>query len=275
MGQPRNRPLNLPIRPNQRTMTGEGLKPPTHFHISAQNLDTALRYQRAIALFADLYRPDLSIVEVGSGSAGITEFLEHPVTGVDVDFERTAERRRGLLNQVPGAADHLPLLSASYDVVVSLDMLEHVPPAVRPLCLREMLRVLRPGGRCILAFPADRSGERLDQRLNDAYRQVHGVAHPWIAEHIERGLPKTEEIVSTLKDIGEDSIRVTVRKHLWGPAWWHGVHRFPTVGGRNLPFLWRTPQGAMLLFRIVRHLNFRPAYRSILVIDKLRGTAMD
>jgi len=251
------------------------LKPPTSFHISAQNLDTALRYERAIALFADLYRPDLSILEIGSGSAGITEFLNHPVTGVDTDFERTAERHSKLLNQVHGAADNLPLQSASYDVVVCLDMLEHVPTAVRRVCLREMLRVLRPGGRCILAFPADESGERLDRRLNDAYRQVHAVAHPWVAEHIERGLPKTQEIVSTLKAIGGNSIRVKVRKHLWGPAWWHGVHRFPTVGARKLPFLWRTRQGATFLFRVIRRLNFRPAYRSILVIDKLRDAAME
>lgn len=251
------------------------MKPPTNFHISAQNLDTALRYERAIALFADLYRPDLSIVEIGSGSAGITEFLKHPVTGVDTDFKRTAERQSSLLNQVQGAADNLPLQSASYDVVVSLDMLEHIPPAIRRLCLREMLRVLRPGGRCILAFPADESGERLDRRLNDAYRQVNGVAHPWIAEHFEHRLPKTEEIVSTLKALGGDRIRVKVRKHLWGPAWWHGVHRFPTLETGKLPFLWRTPQGATFLFRVVKHLNFPPAYRSILVIDKLRDSAMD
>jgi len=246
------------------------MKPPTTFNITPANLDTALRYERAIALFSDIYRPDLSILEIGSGSAGITEFLQHPVTGVDADFERTAERKSNLLHRVPGTATSLPFPRGSYDVVVSLDMLEHIPPADRPGCVREMLRILRPGGRCILGFPADESGERLDRRLNDAFRKRHEINHPWVIEHIERGLPKTKDVVALVEEIGGQRVRVTIYKHLWGAAWFYGVHRFFTVGTDN-PLIRQsrllTPRGARLMFHTVRRMNFRPAYRTILVID--------
>ena len=223
------------------------MKPPTTFRITPANLDSALRYERAIALIVGIYRPDLSILEIGSGSAGITEFLKHRVTGVDAKFERTAERHSNLLHRASGTATDLPFPAASYDVVVSIDMLEHIPAADRTHCLAEMLRILRPGGRCIVAFPADASGERMDRRLNDAYRKRNHVDHPWIAEHIEHGLPRTEEVVTSVRAIAGPSVRVKVHKHLWGPAWWHAVHRFPTLGGAgNLPLIWRisTPQGA-------------------------------
>lgn len=247
------------------------MKPPTTFAITPVNLDSALRYGRTIELFADIYRPDLSILEIGSGSAGITEFLRHRVTGVDAEFERTADRQSDLIDRVPGTAMHLPLQDGSYDVVLSMDMLEHIAPADRPRCFAEMLRVLRVHGRCIVTFPADESGERLDRRLNDAFRKRYDIDHPWVIEHINCGLPKTRDVVALVKEIGGSSVRIKVHKHLWGPAWWHGVHRFYTVGSDHPLVRTRlpTPRVAMLIFHAVKRLNFRPAYRSILVIDKL------
>jgi ubiquinone/menaquinone biosynthesis C-methylase UbiE len=247
------------------------MKIPTTFDITPENLDTALRYERVISLFKDIYRPDLAILEIGSGSAGVTEFLHHKVTGVDAAFERTANRQSELLTRVQGSAMALPLPDASFDVVLSLEMLEHISADDRPRCLSEMFRVLRPGGRCIIAFPADQSGERLDLRLNEAFRDVYGFDHPWVIEHIECGLPRTREVVAQIREIANGSARVRVYKHMWGPAWWHGVHRNYTVEidilrAENSPLL--APERARRLFRIIRHLNFSPAYRSIIVIDK-------
>src|SRR4051794_26584449 len=99
--------------------------PPVHIAVDDGNFDMALRYDAVIRLFADRYRPDLDILEVGSGSGGVTQFLHHPVTGVDRAFERTAETTTEWLQPVHGSADDLPLADASFDVVLSLEMLEH------------------------------------------------------------------------------------------------------------------------------------------------------
>jgi ubiquinone/menaquinone biosynthesis C-methylase UbiE len=49
------------------------------------------------------------------------------------------------------AAQQLPLLDATFDLVVSSLAIHHIPPDLRPDAVREMLRVLHPGGRLFIA----------------------------------------------------------------------------------------------------------------------------
>jgi SAM-dependent methyltransferase len=49
------------------------------------------------------------------------------------------------------AAQQLPLPDASFDLVVSSLAVHHIPPDLRPAAVREMLRVLHPGGRLFVA----------------------------------------------------------------------------------------------------------------------------
>jgi SAM-dependent methyltransferase len=52
---------------------------------------------------------------------------------------------------VVGSATDIPLGDASFDTVVSTEVLEHVPDPLK--ALREMHRVLKPGGHLILSTP--------------------------------------------------------------------------------------------------------------------------
>jgi SAM-dependent methyltransferase len=230
------------------------VRPPARYAVTESNLDTALRYETVVGLLADRWRPELAILEVGAGSAGITEFLAHPVTGVDTDFERTSERSSALLRRVQATADAMPFANASFDVVISLEMLEHIAPERREASLREMLRVLRPGGRMIVSFPADASAARLDRWLNARFRRVSGFDHPWAIEHIEHGVPATADVVEPIERIlGLGSVRV--RRHMSAASFRlvHGLHTRPAV---------------RILFALCRRAHGEPAYRSILVADK-------
>src|SRR4051812_1397125 len=97
---------------------------PISFNITRDNLDAALRYSTVLDLIN--YTPQVSIVEVGSGAGGLTEFLRHPVMGVDQAFDRTVSRRTEFLHAVEGTADRLPFPDAHFDVGVSVEMLEHL-----------------------------------------------------------------------------------------------------------------------------------------------------
>jgi SAM-dependent methyltransferase len=57
-----------------------------------------------------------------------------------------------LVNVKAGAAEHLPYEAGSFDLVTGLDVVEHLDDDRAGL--REMARVLRPGGRAILFVPA-------------------------------------------------------------------------------------------------------------------------
>jgi ubiquinone/menaquinone biosynthesis C-methylase UbiE len=118
-------------------------------------------------------RPDDDLLEVGCGSAGL--LAEHAsqvrhVAGLDASEiqvemarKRLAERiAAGTAEIVLGDAMALPWTDGRFSVVGSLNCLKFVPDP--PKALREMHRVLRPGGRLVLTIDkqADkwgRSGE--------------------------------------------------------------------------------------------------------------------
>jgi SAM-dependent methyltransferase len=200
----------------------------------------------------------------------VTEFLAHPVTGVDPAFERTAERRTRWLERLPGRATALPIADGAFDAVLCLEMLEHLPPDERELALREMMRVLRPGGRLIASFPADATAASLDRWLDDAYRARHGEPHPWVAEHLSEGHPQTADLVAALTRAGGPGARVEVHKHQPAGAF-RALHGLYTVrGGSALTgrFAFGSQPAVRAAFALLRRARGGRYYRTILVLDK-------
>jgi SAM-dependent methyltransferase len=105
---------------------------------------------------ADL-RAGLRVLEIGCGTGNLAILAkrQHPgstVVGLDPDPTALARagrkaRRAGLAIELDrGFADRLPYPDGSVDRVFSALMLHHVDPADRPAVLREVRRVLTPGG---------------------------------------------------------------------------------------------------------------------------------
>jgi ubiquinone/menaquinone biosynthesis C-methylase UbiE len=103
--------------------------------------------------------PDGTIVDLGCSTGYLLEDLEraHPgatLIGVDLVAAGLVKAHAA----VPAArllqsdVCELPLADASADAIVSANLLEHVPDDVQ--ALREVARVLRPGGRAALIVPA-------------------------------------------------------------------------------------------------------------------------
>src|SRR6266567_2800474 len=95
------------------------------------------------------------ILDVGCGTGANIQMLSQfgSAEGVDVSTEALEFcRARGLTNVKQGAAETLPHGDASFDLVTGLDVIEHLDDDVAGL--REMRRVLRPGGRALLFVPA-------------------------------------------------------------------------------------------------------------------------
>jgi SAM-dependent methyltransferase len=102
-----------------------------------------------------LERKPPRILDVGCGTGANLEMLAQygEAEGVDVSTEALACcRARGLQNVRQGEAEKLPYADGSFDLVTALDVVEHLDDDVAGL--REMRRVLRPGGRALLFVPA-------------------------------------------------------------------------------------------------------------------------
>jgi len=94
-----------------------------------------------------------------------------------------------------------PLADGSFDVVVSCDTLEHVPPRSRPMFLDELLRVARR--YVVLAAPFDSEDTRLAERIfYDFHLRRLGAAQPQLHEHRLYGLPDLQALCQDLERRG-------------------------------------------------------------------------
>lgn len=110
----------------------------------------------------DKYLPPVNgrprrILDVGCGTGTMLQYLAHygDVLGIDADEEAVRfchERGVEQVQQVTTAM--LPFPAATFDLITILDVLEHIEDDRGTL--RELHRVLRPGGTLLLAVPAYR-----------------------------------------------------------------------------------------------------------------------
>jgi len=95
------------------------------------------------------------ILEIGCGAGGMLEDLEHWGSPYGLDIAEAALpywRERGLKSVVLGDTRGLPYQDEQFDVVIAIDVLEHVDDDVGALA--EIRRVCKSGGRVILTVPA-------------------------------------------------------------------------------------------------------------------------
>jgi SAM-dependent methyltransferase len=100
-------------------------------------------------------RGPIRILDVGCGAGGMLEPLSRygSVTGVDMSAELVEFcHQRGFPDVVAGSAYELPAGDGSVDLVTLFDTIEHVPDDAR--ALREVRRVLAPGGLVFISTPA-------------------------------------------------------------------------------------------------------------------------
>jgi ubiquinone/menaquinone biosynthesis C-methylase UbiE len=71
---------------------------------------------------------------------------------------RTAEREGALVETLTAPWTRLPLEASAFDIVVIRDVLAGIDRHRRRTAIAEVLRILRPGGRCIVVEDAGRGG---------------------------------------------------------------------------------------------------------------------
>lgn len=106
----------------------------------------------------NLSASDRVIYDIGCGEGILLEKLSRlapgaEVTGIDCMPENIAICRAHGLNARLGDLYHLEIADASVDVVFLIEVIEHLLDHEN--ALKEMMRVLKPGGKLVILFPHD------------------------------------------------------------------------------------------------------------------------
>ncbi len=214
-------------------------------------LDLIHRYR---GIIKNLPNAKITILDIGGGEKSIRPFVDgqYNITSADVEF-----RGKKMVKTVKTSADKLPFKNKSFDVVVSIDALEHFPKEKRRKSIQEMLRVARK--KVILACPCGKESEKYEIKLIKFARKL-GKELPWLEEHQKEGLPEEKEILAYF---GESNIKVKKNCNL---TYWYLSHFINTV---TLPI--QRIIGEKLMFKIYgvfsELFNFGKCYRKIFIVE--------
>jgi SAM-dependent methyltransferase len=106
------------------------------------------------ALVRALLTPDSRVLDLGCGRGGLVELIWRDVklaAGLDPDIPSLSEHRAPGMPALRGVGEHLPFAADSFDIVVSVWVLEHLKEPSK--VLREVARVLRPSGHFVFLTP--------------------------------------------------------------------------------------------------------------------------
>ncbi len=227
-------------------------------------LDKIVRYEIIDQLLGPV--PDGTILEIGAGPQGLGAVLPHPFVGVDPWYpEPPIPTQRA----VRASGTELPFADRSFDYVLCIEVLEHVPPDIRPLMLAEMCRVARR--KVVITHPYGGFGRFADHVLNVIYSCLRIVRVPkpwWLVEHLRHPYPDPRKYLSAAGD--------SMAVHSYGQenAFLHvGVVFFGTlkiVARRTARLYKRRPRA---LKRLVHVLDFPPYCRKVVILERQSAQA--
>jgi len=151
-----------------------------------------IRFARTMWVY-DNVRAGSEVLELGCG-AGMLALLKRKgvtLTGVDLSDEcALAARRNGYDATFSTNLSSLPFADASFDYVVSLDVLGHIEAEEKNAVLAEVKRVLRPGGVTLHGIECtDHSARKSYDEMNaeELRRFIEIDGHVGLAEEQEHG----------------------------------------------------------------------------------------
>ena len=157
-----------------------------------RNINMILRYGPIVKLVKKISKPkkELKILEIGSGSIGITRFYKGHVVGIDVEAERYNNPR---LKLIKSSATCLPFRDKTFDIVISIDTLEHLSRKGQVKMVQEAYRVSKK--YVFLTYPV--GFNKYQERILKTWKRSHLTKS--LAEHLHGGTATGKEVQKALK----------------------------------------------------------------------------
>lgn len=161
------------------------------------------RYKVAEYLIDSFKRPEekLNILEVGANEhKNLKHFLpDDKIKYLDVVLSEELLKDPDFIQ---GDATDLEFPDDSFDLVLALDVLEHIPPLKRDAFLQEIFRVSKYG--VVLSAPfLNKVNKKAEEHIAAYYSSIYGEDIVWQVEHRENGLPLLRETLDTIREFSE------------------------------------------------------------------------
>jgi hypothetical protein len=171
--------------------------------LSAIAFDHFQRYANSARLIESLGDGVVSALEVGANRQRLLAQFLPRVRFIFSDLLPLPDVEDGF---VQADATALPFADTEFDATICLDVVEHMPPEVRPKAIAEMARVSRR--MVVVAFPVDQPWVHdAEARANGYWEHYFGTKYPWLDEHQEFGLVDGDQIEKALRDEGMQVLR--------------------------------------------------------------------
>ncbi len=150
------------------------------------------------ALFNQPTKKNIRILDIGCGKERLTEkFLPDHFEIIRADVDQFGDKSTILLTP----NEPLPFSDNEFDVVIAIDVLEHIPKAGRDYFIKETSRVCNRMN--LLCYPEGTDDvQKTENRLSEYSTQVFGSRNNFLDEHEEFGLPKSKVTNKKLEACG-------------------------------------------------------------------------
>ena len=169
--------------------------------------DHWLRYARIFEVL-DGIKCDrtMRLLEVSSGRGGIAWLLHKPeiiICLVDRDPDAVGDARGGSSWRVCADAVSLPFADNFFDVVISVDTIEHLPAEQRATFIGELSRVAAQA--VVITCPLQSEDREFraaecDRQLRHEIEIRNGYVPLWLEEHLREGHPSREQLLQLLPE---------------------------------------------------------------------------
>mgnify|MGYP003683701631 CR=1 FL=1 len=232
-------------------------------------LDTFHRYAQPYIEFQKLSKGlsdgnSLRILDVGANGIGVGRYLSEEnvdLTLFDIkEFDSELKSGNTNINFVVGIeSEGLPFEDGFFDLVVSIDVLEHVPKSARKSFMNELVRVSK--NKVVVVFPEGKSTIKAEKVMSYIYLR----RNVFLSEHEQLGLPEIKDIELYFGDnqkIKNLTVKSSLNLFLWFP-----IKIFSTILTRISGGKWD-----LFIFQLYRKLifpvlNFGPTYGKCTVVE--------
>ena len=126
-------------------------------------------------------KPERTILDVGGGVDALSLFIKNKIVVANLSS-----------GDVLLKGKNLPFDDKSFDIVTSIDVLEHISKTDRQNFINELLRVARK--KIIIAIPLGTKQHLESEQKILSFLEKKGIKSVYLKEHVQEGLPQEEEL---------------------------------------------------------------------------------